>query len=76
MSLVETPTFFAADVDAARVEWALKCKVSIPASCKISLIHLAIVEEPIGLKGLLYDKKSGLASWLGVLPSAVLSSYT
>lgn len=44
-----TPASLAADVEAPRVEWALKREVSIPASERIHLVHLARVAEEICL---------------------------
>ena len=61
MSFVVTPRFFGADVDAARVECALKLE-STPALINMFLIHLEIVADCTGLCGLLYEINSGFAT--------------
>ena len=76
MSLVVTPALAAEDTAALRTEWALEISVSIPDSVRTDFIHLAIVDEVTGLKGLIVAMKSreSLCSLTHRL-SLVLSSY-
>ena len=63
MSFVVTPRFFAADVNAARVECALKLESTpTPELIDMFLIHLEIVADFTGLCGLLYEINSGFAT--------------
>ena len=54
ISFVVTPQLLAADVDAARVECALKFEFT-PAFINILLIHLEIVADCTGFCDLLYE---------------------
>ena len=45
-----TPNFEAAEVLAPLTEWALNIAVSIPAAVRISMSHLAIVEDDTGAR--------------------------
>ena len=51
--------FYAAEVEAERVEWDPNIEVSIPESLSTVLIHLANVIDEIGLCGDTTDKNSG-----------------
>ena len=75
MSGTETPEFFAAVAEAARVEWALKCEVSIPASFKVYNNQRAIVADDTGLWGFWKDKNSLVLLFSFRIPS-VLPSYS
>ena len=59
ISDTETPSFYAAEVEAERVEWDPNIEVSIPESLSTVLIHLANVIDEIGLCGDTTDKNSG-----------------
>ncbi len=47
------PAFAADETAALRTKWALKMPVSIPDLVSMVLIHLAIVDDPTGLYGLI-----------------------
>ena len=58
ISAVVMPDSAAVDDEAPRVECAENVSVSIPLAIRMSFIHLAIVEDVMGLCGEVIERKS------------------